>query len=386
MNNEKIKKIGILTWFHWNNYGTVLQAYALNAYLNQIGYDTETIKFVPDYTKADLPLNQSIIVKIKKLLNRQYIAEKKENVGFEEDNSEGRIQQFSCFREKNIRFSGTVSEENYKKIMNDYDFVIMGSDQIWHPAFFKRIYFGKGINRHKLVAYAPSMGSIEDFESSPQKNEMLRLIKRIPYVAMRENKIGEHLSVKYGIHTTTVVDPTFLLTPEQWENVMDITTRNKYKEKKYLCLYLLERYNRQSKIEYAYQLSMKLHLQLIIIPVFENDYSCNFGEIVDSCGPAEFLAIIENASVVVTDSFHGLAFCGIFEKRFLALERNSIVGNNQQNERIYNILNYYNADNCICKYEIREDIDTLEKTVYEKNYLNMINRITDSKEYLHTVI
>ena len=94
-----MKRIGILTWFHWNNYGTVLQAYALNRYLNQEGYLAETIKVIPDYSKADLTIvlwTKSIIRNL--LLHRDKVQSESAN------KAEVRLESF-IHSERRILFS-----------------------------------------------------------------------------------------------------------------------------------------------------------------------------------------------------------------------------------------------------------------------------------------
>ncbi|HJC74836.1 MAG TPA: polysaccharide pyruvyl transferase family protein [Candidatus Mediterraneibacter faecavium] len=379
-----MKRIGILTWFHWNNYGTVLQAYALNRYLNQEGYLAETIKVIPDYSKADLTIvlwTKSIIRNL--LLHRDKVQSESANKA--ENKAElGKARKFHTFREENIIFSESVSEYDYQSVLKQYDAIIMGSDQIWHPGFYKRMFFGAKVSKEKLIAYAPSMGSIQDVENFEQKKEMIRLIRRIPRVAVREKRVAEYLWNRYGIEAENVVDPTFLLTREQWCAIGDKSRgKSKSVRKPYLCLYLLEQYDRGERIKYAYQLAKVMKLELLILPVFEEDFERKFPCTVSAeCGPEEFLDIIKNAAMVLTDSFHGMVFCGIFGTSFLALERHSGVDNCQQNERIYNLLELYGVKNCLCHLNIEEDLTTIAQINYKRLYMNVQGEIKHSKEYL----
>lgn len=380
-----MKKIGILTWFHWNNYGTVLQAYALNRYLNQEGYLAETINVVPDYSKEDFELTIWLKRIIRNLLLHR---EKLQSIDTCKENKveANKEKQFQKFREGHIVFSIPVSENDYQSVLNQYDAIVMGSDQIWHPGFYKRMYFGAKLDRKKLIAYAPSMGSVQDVENFERKKDMIHLIRRIPYIAVREEKSAEYLRKRFHIKAECVVDPTFLLTREQWNTIADearIEVRNS--RKPYLCIYLLEKHNREKKIEYAQQLAKAMELELRILPIFEDDIEL-LGTVDEKCGPAEFLDMIKNASMVLTDSFHGMVFCGIFGTRFLALERYSNADNCQQNERIYHLLALFGADICLCSMDIEKDLRTADQVDYQRLLLNVQGEIEHAKRYLQQAL
>lgn len=155
-----MKRVGILTWFHWNNYGTVLQAYALNWYLNQAGYLTETVKVIPDYSKEDLTITLWMKKRVRDLLLHRCEVQSESNNNAENKAESDKARKFLAFREENIVFSELISEYDYQSDLNQYDAIVLGSDQIWHPGFYKRMYFGAKISKEKLIAYAPSMGSI----------------------------------------------------------------------------------------------------------------------------------------------------------------------------------------------------------------------------------
>ena len=317
------------------------------------------------------------------LLHRGEVQSEKDNKVANKYES-GKDKKFLTFREENIVFSEPISEYDYQNVLNKYDAIIMGSDQIWHPGFYKRMYFGANLNRKKLIAYAPSMGSIQDVEKFEQKKEMLHLIRRIPHIAVREKKVAVYLRNRYGIEAECVVDPAFLLTREQWCEIGDKAhVESKNVKKPYLCLYLLEQYDREKRIKYAYQLAKSMKLELLILPISEEDLETKFPCMLPpECGPTEFLDIIKNASMVLTDSFHGMVFCGIFGKRFLAMERHSEADNCQQNERIYNLLELYGVKNCLCRLNIEEDLTTITQIDYKMLYLNVYGEIEHSKQYL----
>ena len=97
-----MKRVGILTWFHWNNYGTVLQAYALNWYLNQAGYLTETVKVIPDYSKEDLTITLWMKKRVRNLLLHRCEVQSESNNNAENKTESGKARKFHTFREEMI--------------------------------------------------------------------------------------------------------------------------------------------------------------------------------------------------------------------------------------------------------------------------------------------
>ena len=164
-------KIGIITWFKYENYGTILQAIALQRYLRNNKFEVELVNFDIDDTINLKKSNKEKITKriYYKIAKEIYFFEKKKHK--EEFNK--KTYDFKNIIEKNCKISKMVkNEEDYIGLCNNYDILIFGSDQIWNPNWYNPFYYGnyKKITT-KLIAYAPSFGVNEIPEDKEDKNK-----------------------------------------------------------------------------------------------------------------------------------------------------------------------------------------------------------------------
>ena len=146
-----MKKIGIMTWHSHDNYGSVLQAYALSNKIKKTDSDVEFIKYTPKGRKKTI-FDFSLKYYTKQFFNK--IAIKKYEKEFNNIH-----ELFSKFRENNFKYSKYC--EGYtdlRRVCNSYDKVVCGSDQIWSPNVYDENYFLSFLNDSKKIAYAPSIG------------------------------------------------------------------------------------------------------------------------------------------------------------------------------------------------------------------------------------
>ena len=152
-------KIAITTWFHYQNYGTALQVYALSTFLNNQGNDVDVVNYIPDGQVVSLPQEKMIVNYLEKI--KKKIVSRKNSVIELSDKSD----KFNDFL-TNIRFTNRCScISDFEMLNGKYDVFIVGSDQIWSPLSYDVRYFFDYINNPgKLISYAPSIGvnSIQD--------------------------------------------------------------------------------------------------------------------------------------------------------------------------------------------------------------------------------
>ena len=307
---ENHKKIGIITFHAADNYGAVLQAYALQTYISTQGHEAEIIDFAPDSVKkANTPLfvhEKSFVKKLIKqiLIIPNYFKLKKRN------------RKFNEFRNAWLKRSQHFgSSEEIRNSTHNYDLCITGSDQVFNPLIKNSdIYYLDFCNGIKKMAYAPSFG-IKDFSNVGDNTK--KLIKDFDYLSCREADGAEFLSTVIGETVPVVSDPVFLLSPEEWSKI----TQKPQKEK-YIFVYDLNGGN--SLIEIANKIKAETNLPIICVTTKKyantrynvDELHCNFG-------PEEFVSYIQHAEYVVTDSFHGLAFSVLFNRKvvsFIALK------------------------------------------------------------------
>lgn len=314
MNKRKKYHVATLTFHIAHNFGAMLQAYALEKAINNLGYECEVIdyrfKYIDSWsgvqTWRDLVRNLDLI----RGTIEYYCRKKKGQIR----NQTPMQSRFNRFMRKDIKLSRQIlfSAEDLRKV--DYDVVILGSDQIWNPKLTDGIaleYYGYYFDKKniKVFSYAASCGkerySIED------EKKIVPLLRELYRISVREKRFSEYLNSECGLISTMVIDPVFLLAKNDWCDLIK-KCRKMYK-RPYLLLYAFD----ASKDIYdvARKISSEHNLDLVSIGYQYNDELSDFTQFND-CGPKEFLSLLKYSDYVCTTSFHGVAFSLIFNKNF----------------------------------------------------------------------
>lgn len=358
---ENNKKIGIITFHAADNYGAVLQAYALQTYLAEQGNEVQIIDFVPfGVEKANKPLFVQEKSAIKRIIKKALILPNYFKLS-------RRNKKFEKFRNKYLNLSTKYrSAAEIKAAALDYNICITGSDQVFNPLIHNSdIYYLDFCNKASKVAYAPSFG-IKDFSLVGEKTKTL--INKFAHLSCRESDGAEFLSRTTGKEVPTVSDPVFLLSPEEWNK---ITT--KPRDGEYIFVYDL---NGGSKlIEIANKIKKETNLPIVCITARKySNTKYNVDELHIDAGPQEFVSYINHASYVVTDSFHGTAFSILFQRKFI-----SYVALKHAASRIQSLLGKLGIEDRIY-YNTKEfDLKKVEFKEYKEELGQLISL---SKQYL----
>ena len=292
-----MKSVGILTFHITNNHGTALQCYALRTAIKNIsGYSVHVIP----HTYCDRIING---------FGEPYLYDQYENkIALFEDFFH---KEIGC-QEKPIHI---LTADNAPK----YDFYVVGSDTVWHTAQTgsDAAYFLDFVNQEHSdsvkIAYAPSLG-VNDY-SLLNIDLFDEYIDKFDYLSVREALDIDFIKQFTNKNVCRVLDPTFLLTAETYLKLID----KKAEEKGYILLYLLydDSERIQKIINFANRLSLEKDLNVIhhiynIPPYVFGDRGKSFA----FDGPKDFLRYVSNADLIITNSFHGLAFSIIFRKPF----------------------------------------------------------------------
>lgn len=320
-----MKKVGIMTWYAYENYGTVLQAAALNRVIGGLGYDAVDIAYDPK-------LGSDSHEKPKRSLVDRLVGKFKYYLGARPISDIDRTKKFADFIKKAIPLSSDVCSTGCLSSLNCvYDAFVCGSDQIWSPRCFDPAYYLSFVDdERKLIAYAPSFGcdSLDDFRSA---SEIIGLLSRFSHIAVRETAAAAIVKRATGMVPPVVLDPTLLLSADDWRGYSAPLIEGD----EYCLVYFLG--SDRENWEAARRIAKEKGLRIVAVPVFQRD--CRRGECEDrAIGPAEFLSLIDNADLVCTDSFHGMVFSTIFERKFIAFERFDPRSPESQNTRIYSYL------------------------------------------------
>lgn len=374
-------KTATVTWITYNNYGTLLQAYALQKYVEMLGHENEIIndaiilkeyeagKAKPKKKKASNLPEIDKLSRLKNLLSnpRRFGRALAARLDRETYEYPYYAVQNACedFKRNEIKIRNGVSSENLAVMNADYDAFICGSDQVW--SVFESIfntYYYLDFATKKKIAYAPSLGTDKIPEATTEK--VRELLSGFSAVSVRESVSANQLSAITQRDVEWVCDPTILHDREFWSDFADGVNVPKGK---YLLCYFLE--NKPWYFDYAKQIADKLHLKIKLIPQ-KWDYLSNENIIQYAVGPKEFVALFENAEYVLTDSYHGSIFSLIFEKSFQYLLRFEKNDPNSQNVRIDSLFGYLEITDRIVDEDSTTEIET-----ETKNYSEISCRLND---------
>ncbi len=335
-----MKKIAIITIFDENNYGNRLQNYATQEVLKELGFEVETI-------------NNVNIIK-----NRDYF-DRLKNIMPE------RIEKFKKFNEENMNIYSEIifHDKIPKDFHKNYDYFVIGSDQIWNYKFedrFSDFSFARFAPKEKRISFSASLGV-----SKVPKNEHIKYeaLKEMKAISVREDAgktIVEQITERKDCKV--LIDPTMMLSAEKWNTI--IKKPKKLKSNKYIFKYFLGKVSKEinEKIE-----------------KFAEENNCEIVDVLDektfyNSGPSEFVYLIKNSFIVFTDSFHSCVFSIIFNKPFLVFDREEnldIV--KDMNSRIETLLEKF-------ELEDRKFKDEITSNDLNINYINTYNLLKKEQE------
>lgn len=316
-------KVGFLA-FLGTNYGTVLQSFALNQAIKKLGYACEVIGC------DEFRHRKSPDISLKNSNPKEY------DTLLMQKNFEYFINKWFHFNEIMSKIpANAVLTDLQRKELSSFDAFVCGSDQIWKPKGFwfcaKR--YLQFAPEEKRIGYAPSVGwnkvEMEAVSNIPQWRTWLSSVK---YLSTRERTGSALVEKMTGRPVTTVLDPTLLLSPEDWnaffpEGVVSAEiTQQLMHGKPYMLAYLLDTYNKYK--DYVHHLANRLNLEIIWLT--GRDMS---GPVQRNCAttdPSGFVQLIRNASFICTDGFHGTCFSVNFSKPFAVLSKNDTTKNDSR--------------------------------------------------------
>lgn len=324
-------KIGIIT-IHKSevNYGACLQCYALWKYISNLGHDCEVIDLLrPSQSGYHYKLNSIKGIKAFLILGVKLPISKALAI-LRDKQFRRRINRYRDFNNI-INYSATYSSPSeIDKTPPIYDIYISGSDQIWNPnmSFDNKPYLLSFVPyEKKKIAYASSLG----VKSIPDNKRLLysNLLNQYKYISTRENSGQEIVQKLTNKDIPVVLDPVFLLSIEDWEKVIDKTYKISYD---YILVYSL--HENKSLMSQATQLAKQLNYKVILVNanynVNANNNICQLRDV----GPSQWLNLIKESRLFLTDSFHGTAFSIILNTPFLTWVDSS----SKTSDRIYSLL------------------------------------------------
>ncbi|MCQ2213153.1 MAG: polysaccharide pyruvyl transferase family protein [Bacteroidaceae bacterium] len=294
-------KIGILTFHTARNYGAVLQCYALQETLKQLGHDVEIIDYRQKWIESIYTTFSFHVLAHRKGLRNKLQYLKNAN------NRRLRNKRFSGFVKHNLQLSEPCNTEH--NIPQSYDYYIIGSDQLWSTiclgGTFDPVYWGDFCHpkNSRIIGYAISLdkGSIDQIVS-----KKIPLFSNFSSLSLRESSAIESFKSISTLPLRLAIDPTLLCKSTIWEGLIN----HEYKDRKYIVLYqvrypiertLLFKKSRRLALQYGYEL----------IILYPTQYTVE-----------DFISIIKYAQCVITSSFHATVFSLVFGTPFYTYNLN----------------------------------------------------------------
>lgn len=332
-------KIGILTYHRANNVGALLQNYAMQQVLSRMGCDAETIDYKCQLIEKQNRVFSWLGIKafVKRMLDLKSVVK--------------REIKYNKFRKLYIKMSSKEYDRNSIVLTNDkYDLFISGSDQVWNINLSgedKTYYLDFVINNKKKCSYACSNGFVEF--PIEKKREFLDYIRLFSNVSVREDSLCKYLH-EYGIEATVDLDPSLLLTAEDYDVLVEKCPIKI--DKPYVFVYMVA--STPDILECAKNYADEKGYQVLCMHYNYRDYSSckNLKDV----SPIEFIYLIKNAQKVFCSSFHAVCFSIIYKKDFVcSLEKSS----NNNNSRLISLCSILglescildNSENCILNYD-----------------------------------
>lgn len=364
-------KIGIITMHKVLNYGSALQAFALQRKISELGYESEIIDYkFPPHKKTRTTLRfvfESVFVFIRAVA-----------MGFPKKKKERRFQVF-------YKAFYRLSPQNYdsETIVHDvpmYDIYMTGSDQVWNPRHI-------GTDTNFLLAFAPqdkpkiSYASSFATSSIPEGSKDLyeKYLKGYSCISVRESSGVRLVQDLTGKESSVCCDPVFLLNRGQWDAVAE--KARKRNDGKYILVYALyymfDPYPELLRIIGNAQKT--LGYKVLYLDGRKEDAFRPNSSVLKAEGPSEFVNLVKNAELVITSSFHGVAFSLIYEKPLMAIVRKE----DKTDSRIPSLLKIAEAEKSIVAYDSNLELSRDEYLRLKTESKHLDHYINSSVDYLN---
>lgn len=330
-----MKNVAIVTIYGETNFGNKLQNYAVEQLYLKKNFNVTTIRYVPYQTNNYF---KNILINLMTILkkNERYIIFEKFS------------KSFLHTSENKIKLN---SVKKYSKYLNSFDYVSVGSDQVWNDRYLNKYtlnyFLLTYINPEKRIACAPSIAS----DKIKNKKLFANELKKYKLLSCREKNGVNILKKLLNRQIDHLMDPTLAISKEEWNKLIS-NSKAYVPQEKYIFVYILGETNDDylKKIYNKYPDTKVVNILDIKTKFYKS-------------GPIEFIDYIKNADIVITNSFHGLVFSIIYNKKIYVTSRK----NTNMNSRILTLFEYFEIieDNNVP--QLIEERD--EKKINQKLYI-----------------
>lgn len=345
-------KLGILTASRCDNNGTILQAVAMQELFSLCSDSVSLINYCCSSLEEDQKFVNNFTV--KKLINYPIKL--------------FRHYDYKKFKKKNCKLTNKINSLN--EIVDDYDCIIVGSDQVWNLNITKDVNFFLPFVFENKYSYAVSMGSCE-LEKWNEQYHILSYLSSFKNISVREESSASRLNDN-GVISRIDLDPLLMHDDSFWSNLIETPKQIKGK---YIFVYLVE--ENKKAIEYAKNISAKKGVTVVVYSnSFRNVEGC---KMMRFTGVSDWLNTVKNAEFVITNSYHCLSMCIVFKKKF---SLQLLVEHRNNNSRMLDLINRFGIE-IVVNYLENIDNMLINWTNVEENLLNARKK---SLDYVENII
>ena len=358
--------IGIITITGGTNYGNKLQNYAVVKTFEKLGHNAETIRNITNSFDSR-SLKYRVKCTVKKIIGKGY-----EPI----DRRRARFNLFSKNELNESRFIISGNRDNLERLDSFYDSFFSGSDQVWNPNYEYNtdIEYLAFAEKKKRNSFAVSFGV--EFLNNSQSERIKRLLSDMNAISVREERAAEIVEELIGMRPFVSIDPTMMLDTNDWDR---IKKRPQWKnDKPYILTYFLGNIDDEKK-KIIDSISTKKGLDVVYLSGENRNKETN--DEVFCTDPGEFVWLIDNSSLVLTDSFHATVFSILYKKPFRTFGRgDEKKTNNKSASRIETLLGLFDL-----KSHYENNYDDVE-TYFVRDFEGTENILAKEREKTYNFI
>lgn len=321
-----------VTFHHGNNYGALFQMFALHSKIKHMGHDNLVLETAPSTLKKE----KKVVRNPKAILRDAYIFCFQI---FRHKKMSSLTESFSEFKRRNVAFTPAYSSmEDLKSNCPYVDALITGSDQVWNlntvPSMIPSRFLDFGNPNAIRFSFAASIESMDYSDS--QKEFVREKLRTFKGISLREKSACDYIESFTDYHTECMLDPVFLFDKAEWTS---FSKKPRIKGPYILCYQVISNRLMQKVVDDLKKETGYPIVAICNVPFkwIHADYS------LFDVSPEEFLGLYNNASCVVTTSFHGTAFGILFNKRTYTITRDI------SSNRIFNLMRLFGLEDFVIR-------------------------------------
>ena len=365
-------KIGILTFQYSINFGAQLQCYALQKVVESKGFDVKIINYIPEEKKPikfykGLGLRENGVLYALQVLFFRFLHVKKA------------AQKIRDFQQENLNLTIPCNYESIDDIAKDFDAIIVGSDQVWGPAYHgTKVYFLDNLPsfKGKKISYAPCCAYNKVNEKD--KSRLSQLLQKFDSISVRNTETQTFVRDLINQEAPIVQDPTFLYDFGKEKSSLDIPY------KKYILTYLIGKEiegGHEKAIEEIKLVHGDIPVVAIVLSTYETLHYFSWADkIYWKLNPFEWLSLISSCTFFYTDSFHGIVFALKNQKPFIGF-----YSEEKRKSRFVDLMKRFDLSNVIVKSvsEIKNKNSVLNNVNYPVINKLLEEELNKSNEFLN---